>query len=84
MFGIDWLRAGVPVYKHASVLTSKTEAIADAQTRARDVAKLRPGQEPDSFRLTGPSGEILGVFPIDSSNGVRLPLTRVPPIRVRS
>jgi hypothetical protein len=65
MFGVDWLRAGVPVDKHASVLTSKTEVVADAQTRARDVARRHPGREPDSFRLTGPAGEIFGVFPID-------------------
>jgi hypothetical protein len=65
MFGIDWLRAGVPVDKDASVLTSKAEVVADARLRARDVVKRHPGREPDSFRLTGPTGEIFGVFPID-------------------
>jgi hypothetical protein len=61
MFGIDWLRAGVPVDKDASVLTSEAEVVADARMRARDVVKRHPGREPDSFRLTGPTGEIFGV-----------------------
>jgi hypothetical protein len=52
MFGIDWLREGVPVDKEASVLTS---AMIDRH----------PGREPDSFRLTDASGKIFGVFPID-------------------
>jgi hypothetical protein len=64
MFGIDWLRGGVPVHKDASVLTSQAEVIADARIRARDVVRRHPGREPDSFRLTGPAGEIFGVFSI--------------------
>jgi hypothetical protein len=64
MFGIDWLRGGVPVEREASVLTNMAEAIAGARTRARDVAKRHPGREPDSVRLMDATGKILGVFQI--------------------
>ena len=64
MFGIEWLRRGVPIEKETSVLTSEPEAIAVAQSRARFVAKRHPEREPDSFRLTDATGKILGVFPI--------------------
>jgi hypothetical protein len=42
MFGIEWLRNGVPVHKETSVLTSAAEAIAAAKNRQRLVAD-RPG-----------------------------------------
>ena len=64
MFGIEWLRRGVPIEKETSVLTSESEAIAAAQSRARFVAKRYPEREPDSFRLTDATGKILGVFSI--------------------
>jgi hypothetical protein len=64
MFGIEWLRRGVPIEKETSVLTSEAEAITAAESRARFVAKRHPGREPDSFRLTDATGKILGVFPI--------------------
>jgi hypothetical protein len=32
MFGIDWLREGVPVDKETSVLTSEAEVIAGAKS----------------------------------------------------
>jgi hypothetical protein len=38
MFGIEWLRNGVPVDKETSVLTSAAEAIAAAKSRRRRVA----------------------------------------------
>jgi hypothetical protein len=65
MFGIDWLREGVPVDKEASVLTNEAEVVAGARARARAVIDRHPGREPDSFRLTDVSGKIFGVFPID-------------------
>jgi hypothetical protein len=64
MFGIDWLRNGVPVDREASVL-SEAEAVAAAKNRALDVAKRPPLREPDSFRLTEATGKLVGVFLID-------------------
>jgi hypothetical protein len=69
MFGIDWLREGVPVDKEASVLTNETEVVAGARARALAVINRHPGREPDSFRLTDASGKIFGVFPIDQRLG---------------
>jgi hypothetical protein len=65
MFGIDWLKEGVPVDKEASVLTNEAEVVAGARARARAMIDRHPGREPDSFRLTDASGKIFGVFPID-------------------
>jgi hypothetical protein len=64
MFGIEWLRNGVPVHKETSVLTSAAETIAAAKSRRRLVADRHPEREPDSFRVTDASGKILGVFPV--------------------
>jgi hypothetical protein len=64
VFGIDWLRNGIPIAKETSVLKDEAEAAADAMERASYVAKQHPGREPDSFRLTDASGRICGVFPI--------------------
>jgi hypothetical protein len=64
MFGIDWLRRGVPVDKETSVLTSEAEVIAGAKRRAKEVGDRHPGREPDSFRLRDATGRIFGVFPI--------------------
>jgi hypothetical protein len=63
MFGIEWLRNGVPVHKETSVLTSAAEAIAAANSRRRFVADRLPEREPDSFRVTDATGKIIGVFP---------------------
>jgi hypothetical protein len=63
MFGIEWLRNGVPVHKETSVLTSAAAAIAAAKSRGRLVADRHPEPEPDSFRLTDATGKIIGVFP---------------------
>jgi hypothetical protein len=60
LFAIDWLRRGIPVERETCVLTSKDEAIAAAQSRAREVATRHPGQEPDSFRLIDATGTIVG------------------------
>jgi hypothetical protein len=68
MFGIEWLRGGVPVYKETSVLTNEAEVIARAKSGAHDVAKRHPEREPDGFRLTDPTGKILGVFAIRLSD----------------
>jgi hypothetical protein len=69
MFGIEWLRSGSPVEKETSVLTSEAEVVAGAKSRARDMVKRHPGQEPDSFRLTDATGKIVGVFPINDLPG---------------
>jgi hypothetical protein len=66
VFGVDWLRRGIPIEKETSVLKDEAAAIVAARTRARDVAKRHPGREPDSFRLTDATGRILGVFPVGS------------------
>ena len=64
MFGIEWLRNGVPVDKETSVLTSAAAAIAAADNRRRRVVDRHPQRTPDSFRLTDATGKMLGVFPI--------------------
>jgi hypothetical protein len=70
MFGIDWLREGVPVGKEASVLTDEAEVVAGARGRARAmIDRQHPGREPDSFRLTDASGKIFGVFPTIGDRG---------------
>jgi hypothetical protein len=63
VFGVDWLRRGIPIEKETSVLKDEAAAIAAART---SVAKRHPGREPDSFRLTDATGRILGVFPVGS------------------
>jgi hypothetical protein len=68
MFGIEWLRGGIPFYKETSVLTNEVEVIARAKSGAHDVAKRHPEREPDGFRLTDPTGKILGVFAIVPSD----------------
>jgi hypothetical protein len=62
VFGIDWLRTGIPVAKEMSVLEDEAKAVAHARLRALLVAKQHPGKEPDSFRLTDAMGRIRGVF----------------------
>jgi hypothetical protein len=42
MFGIDWLRRGVPVDREICVLTSEAEVIASAKRRAKEIAKRHP------------------------------------------
>ena len=64
MFGIEWLRKGVPVDKETSASTSEADAVDRARGRAIEVARRHPGQEPDCFRLTDAAGEVLGVFPV--------------------
>jgi hypothetical protein len=64
MFGIEWLRNGVPVDKETSVLTSAAEAIAAASSRRRRDVDRHPERGPDSYRLTDATDKILGVFPI--------------------
>jgi hypothetical protein len=64
VFGIDWLRNGIPIVKETSVFGIQDEAVAGARRRAADVARRYPGREPDSFRLTDPTGSIRGVFPV--------------------
>jgi hypothetical protein len=65
MFGIEWLRKGVPVDKETSASTGEAEAVDSARGRAIEVARRHPGREPDCYRLTDATGEVLGVFPIN-------------------
>jgi hypothetical protein len=69
VFGIDWLRNGIPIAKETSVLEDETEAVAEAMRHAVYVVKRHPGAEPDSFRLTDPTGKICGVFLIRTPPG---------------
>jgi hypothetical protein len=62
VFGIDWLRNGIPIAKETSVLQDQADAVAEAMRRAAYVMERHPGSEPDSFRLTDPTGRIRGVF----------------------
>jgi hypothetical protein len=62
MFGIVWLRNGIPVAKEISVLDDEAKVIADAKRRALRISREHSGSEPDGFRITDPTGEIRGVF----------------------
>jgi hypothetical protein len=64
MFGIDWLRNGIPIARETSVLGNEEDAVADARRRAPEVKRRHPGREPDSFRLMDPTGSVRGVFRI--------------------
>jgi hypothetical protein len=64
LFSIDWLKGAIPVEKEICVLATKDEAIAAAKTRAADVAKRHSGREPDRFRLTDATGNILAIVRI--------------------
>jgi hypothetical protein len=64
VFSIDWRRGAIPVEREICVLATRDEAIAAAKTRALDVAKRHSGREPDSFRLTDATGNILAIVPI--------------------
>jgi hypothetical protein len=59
MFGIEWLRQGSLVEKEISVLANEVEVIVSAKRRACDVLMRHPSREPDSFRLTDPTGKII-------------------------
>jgi hypothetical protein len=73
LFGIDWLRNGIPIAKETSVLEDEAEAVADAKRRAAHAVQQHPGNEPDSFRLTDPTGRICGVFVLRMAAGRRHP-----------
>jgi hypothetical protein len=69
LFGIDWLRNGIPIAKETSILDDEAEAlddeaeaVAEARHRTAHVVQRHPGREPDCFRLTDASGRIRGVF----------------------
>jgi hypothetical protein len=64
MFGIEWLRNGVLVAKDSTVVADEAEAVANARSRAPEVAARHPKRRPDSFRLTDATGKVFGVFPI--------------------
>jgi putative tryptophan/tyrosine transport system substrate-binding protein len=69
LFGIDWLRNGIPIAKETSVLEDEAEAVADAKRRAAHVVQQHPGSEPDSFRVTDPTSTIRGVFSFRAAAG---------------
>jgi hypothetical protein len=65
MFGIEWLRDGMLVDKDTTVSGGEAEAVANARSRAAEVAARHPKRrQPDSFRLTDAAGNVFGVFPI--------------------
>jgi hypothetical protein len=64
MFGIEWLSNGMLVDRDTTVSAGEAEAVANARSRAAEVAARHPKRRPDSFRLTDEAGKVLGVFPI--------------------
>jgi hypothetical protein len=66
MFQIKWMKgqSQSPVETETSALTDQAEVIASARNRAPQVARLHPGNEPDRFRLSTATGEVIGDFPI--------------------
>ena len=69
MFGIEWLRNGSVVDREASVLKTAGEVIANAYTRAPEVAARLIGHEPDGFRLKDAAGKDLGVHSLGAIRG---------------
>jgi hypothetical protein len=45
-------------------LANEAQAVANARSRAAEVAVRHPKRRPDSFRLTDATGKVFGVFPI--------------------
>ena len=84
MFAIDWLSRGVPVERETSVLTDLDAVVALTRSRAPEVAMRHPGREPDSFRLTGASGLIFGVFPVPKPRSPSRGLMPTPQLGVTS
>jgi hypothetical protein len=64
MFGIEWLSDGVLVDKDSTVSVGEVEAVANARSRAAEVAARHRKRRPDSFRLTDATGRVFGVYPI--------------------
>ena len=64
MFGIEWLRNGMLVDKGSIALADEAAAVANARSRAAEVAARHPKRRPDSFRLTDATGTVFGVYPI--------------------
>jgi hypothetical protein len=64
MFGIEWLRNGRLVDKGSTALADEAAAVANARSRAAEVAARHPKRRPDSFRLTDATGTVFGVYPI--------------------
>jgi hypothetical protein len=64
MFGIEWLRNGMLVDKGSTALADEAAAVANARSRAAEVAARHPKRRPDSFRLTDATGTVFGVYPI--------------------
>jgi hypothetical protein len=42
VFGIDWLRNGIPIAKETSVIQDEAEAVAEAMRRAAYVVERHP------------------------------------------
>jgi len=55
---------GSLVAKDSTVVADEAEAVANARSRAPEVAARHPKRRPDSFRLTDATGKVFGVFPI--------------------
>jgi hypothetical protein len=71
VFGIDWLRTGIPVAKETSVLEAEAEVVADARRRAPDLVKRHPGREPDGFRLADATVGFVECFPFGSERPLK-------------
>jgi hypothetical protein len=56
MFGVEWLKQGVPVERETSALADLSDAVATTRARVDLVAARHPLAEPDGFRLLDTSG----------------------------
>jgi hypothetical protein len=59
MFGIRWLNGSSIVAKETSALEDVPAVIENARSRAADVRRRHPGNEPDSFVVADDLGEEL-------------------------
>jgi hypothetical protein len=62
MFGIEWLRQGVPVERETSAFADLSDAVATTRARVDLVTARHPLAEPDGFRLLDTSGAVLITF----------------------
>ena len=69
MFGIRWLNGSSIVAKEISILGDIQAVIVDARSRAPDVKRRHPGNEPDSFIVADDLGEELAHVVIEPDPG---------------
>jgi hypothetical protein len=72
VFGLTGCGTEFPSQKKRRYSKTRQGAVAEAMRRAVYVVKRHPGSEPDSFRLTDPTGRICGVFLLRMAANTRL------------